>query len=128
MAEAAGAALRGTDHRFYGHLLVQESMTNERLWPYPTIDTLASSAIVVDRYGRRFLDEGMGGVAMANALARLDDPLAATSIFDEAHWTTTGRLEFTPPNPYVASCGGTVFTAPTLAEARRCKPASRQPR
>jgi fumarate reductase flavoprotein subunit len=115
MAEAAGAGLRGTD-RFYGHLLVHEALTNDLLWPYPTIDTLASSAIVVDRAGHRFLDEGMGGVAMANALARLDDPLGATTIFDEAQWTTTGRIEFTPPNPYLASCGGTVFTASTLAQ------------
>ena len=113
MAEAAGARLTGTD-RFYGHLLVQESMTNERLWPYPTIDTLASSAIVVDRSGRRFLDEGIGGVAMTNIIARLDDPLSATAIFDQALWETTGRLEFTPPNPHLVSSGGTLTTAGDL--------------
>jgi fumarate reductase flavoprotein subunit len=113
MAEAAGALLTRTE-RFYGHLLVQESMTNTLLWPYPTIDTLASSAIVVDRSGRRFLDEGMGGVAMTNLIARLDDPLSATAIFDHALWEGAGKLEFTPPNPYVASCGGTLTSAPDI--------------
>jgi fumarate reductase flavoprotein subunit len=110
MAEAVGAKLTGTD-RFYGHLLVQESMTNDLLWPYPTIDTLASSAIVIDKSGRRFLDEGMGGVAMTNVIAKLDDPLSTTAIFDHALWEGAGRLEFTPPNPYVVSSGGTLTSA-----------------
>jgi fumarate reductase flavoprotein subunit len=110
MAEVAGALLTRTD-RFYGHLLVQESMNNNLLWPYPTIDTLASSAIVIDRSGRRFLDEGIGGVAMTNIIARLDDPLSTTAIFDHALWEGAGKLEFTPPNPYVVSSGGTLTSA-----------------
>jgi fumarate reductase flavoprotein subunit len=114
MAEAAGAALAGTD-RFYGHLLVREALKNDKLWPYPTIDSLASSAIVVDKSGRRFLDEGIGGVAMTNLIAGLDDPLSATTIFDHPMWESTGRAEFTPPNPYVVSMGGTLTSAPTLA-------------
>lgn len=113
MAEEAGAALVGTD-RFYGHLLVQESLTNDLLWPYPTIDSLASSAIVVDAAGRRFMDEGLGGVAMTNVIARLDDPLSATTIFDNTMWETTGRAEFTPPNPYLVQGGGTLTTADTI--------------
>jgi fumarate reductase flavoprotein subunit len=115
MAEAIGARLTGTN-RFYGHLLVQEALTNDLLWPYPTIDTLASSAVVVDRAGRRFLDEGIGGVAMANLIAGLDDPLSATTVFDDEIWNTSGRAEFTPPNPYVVSSGGTLTTAGTLAD------------
>ena len=39
---------------FYGHLLTHEARDNPDLWPYPTIDTLASSAIVVDRSGPSF--------------------------------------------------------------------------
>jgi fumarate reductase flavoprotein subunit len=113
MAEEAGAMLTGTD-KFYGHLLVQEALRNDGLWPYPTIDSLASSAVVVDGSGRRFLDEGIGGVTMSNAIAKLEDPLSATTIFDNALWETTGRLEFTPPNPFVVSGGGSLFTAPTL--------------
>lgn len=118
MAERIGAKLVGAD-RFYGHLLVQEALQNALLWPYPTIDTLASSAIVVDNRGRRFLDEGMGGVAMANVIARLDDPLGVTSIFDDEIWETAGRSEFTPPNPFVVSSGGTLTTAATIPELER---------
>jgi fumarate reductase flavoprotein subunit len=115
MAEKIGAKLVGTN-RFYGHLLVQEALRNDLLWPYPTIDTLASSAVVVDRTGRRFLDEGIGGVAMANIIAGLDDPLSVTTVFDNAIWETAGRSEFTPPNPYVVSSGGTLTSAGTLTE------------
>ena len=69
MAEAAGARL--TDARsFYGHLLAADSLHNPGLWPYPTMDTLVGGAIMVDRSGRRFLDEGLGGIALSNALAR----------------------------------------------------------
>src|SRR5262249_38044841 len=75
---------------------------------------LASSAIVIDRSGRRFLDEGMGGVAMSNLIAQLDDPLSATAIFDRALWERAGKLEFTPPNPYVGSCGATLTSSPAI--------------
>ena len=118
MAEQIGARLIGTD-RFYGHLLVQEALTNNLLWPYPTIDTLASSAIVIDRSGQRFLDEGIGGVAMANRIAQLDDPLSAITIFDHAIWEGAGRAEFTPPNPYLVSSGGTLTSADSLADLAR---------
>ena len=115
MAEAIGAKIVGAD-RFYGHLLVPESMTNDRLWPYPTIDSLASSAIVIDQSGRRFLDEGAGGVTMTNIIARLPDPLSTLTVFDDAMWETTGRAEFTPPNPYVVSEGGNFTKASSIAE------------
>jgi fumarate reductase flavoprotein subunit len=118
MAEAIGAKLTGTD-RFYGHLLVQEALSNNLLWPYPTIDTLASSSVVVDRSGRRFLDEGIGGVAMANRIAQLDDPLSAMTIFDHAIWESAGKLEFTPPNPHLPECGGTLTKAASLDELAR---------
>jgi fumarate reductase flavoprotein subunit len=118
MAEAIGAKLTGTD-RFYGHLLVQEALSNNLLWPYPTIDTLASSSVVVDRSGQRFLDEGMGGVAMANRIAQLEDPLSAMTIFDHAIWESAGKLEFTPPNPHLPECGGTLTKAASLDELAR---------
>ena len=86
MAEAAGAALVGMD-RFYGHLLGQQAFENDQLWPYPIIDPIAQASILVDKSGSRFTDEGLGGVYMANEVAKLDDPLAATAIFDEAVWT-----------------------------------------
>jgi fumarate reductase flavoprotein subunit len=114
MAEAIGARLTDAG-AFYGHLLSRDSLTNPGLWPYPTMDTLAGGAIIVDRSGRRFIDEGLGGIAHANALARKDDPLCATAIFDQTIWDTTGRAELVPPNPALAQAGGTVISAPDLA-------------
>ena len=113
MAEAVGARIVGTD-RFYGHLLCPESIDNTLLWPYPTIDSLASSAIVVDRSGRRFMDEGLGGVTMTNVIAAMPDPHGTVTVFDHEMWETTGKAEFTPPNPYLVSGGGKLFTAPDL--------------
>jgi len=114
MAEEAGARLTDATS-FYGHLLARDSLTNPGLWPYPTMDTLAGGAIMIDRSGRRFIDEGLGGIAHSNALARSADPLAATAIFDHAIWETTGRAELVPPNPQLAAAGGTVISAPDLA-------------
>jgi len=114
MAEAAGARL--TDARsFYGHLLARDSLHKPGLWPYPTMDTLVGGAIMVDRAGRRFLDEGLGGIALSNALAWSPDPLAATAVFDQAIWDSTGRTELVPPNPQLVAAGGTLLQAPDLA-------------
>src|SRR5262249_51148894 len=114
MAEEAGAPL--TDAAaFYGHLLARDSLTKPGLWPYPTMDTLAGGAIMVDRSGRRFIDEGLGGIAHSNALARSNDPLAATAIFDQAIWDTIGRAELVPPNPQLVAAGGTLISARDLA-------------
>ncbi len=114
MAEEAGARLTDATS-FYGHLLARDSLTNPGLWPYPTMDTLAGGAILVDRSGRRFIDEGLGGIAHSNAIARLGDPLAVTAIFDHAIWETTGRAELVPPNPQLVAAGGTLISAADLA-------------
>lgn len=115
MAERAGAKLTPCD-RFYGHLLVQESITNEELWPWPTLDTIASNAIVVNMAGRRFLDEGLGGIPLTNMIAQLEDPLSATVIFDHPIWDRIGKLEHTPPNPLMVNHGGTVTSADTIEQ------------
>src|SRR5213078_3629500 len=96
MAEAEGARITDAS-AFYGHLLCADSLRNPGLWPYPTMDTLVGGAIMVDRAGRRFIDEGLGGIAHANALARMDDPLCATAVFDQAIWDSAGRAELVPP-------------------------------
>jgi fumarate reductase flavoprotein subunit len=114
MAEVAGARLTNATS-FYGHLLAADSLRNPGLWPYPTMDTLVGGAILVDRSGRRFLDEGLGGIALSNALARSSDPLAATAVFDQAIWEGAGRTELVPPNPQLVSAGGTLLSAPDLA-------------
>ncbi|HXC88547.1 MAG TPA: FAD-dependent oxidoreductase, partial [Stellaceae bacterium] len=113
MAAEAGAALVGLD-RFYGHLLSRDAMENEGLWPYPQIDAVAVAAIVVDRRGTRILDEGLGGIAIANDLARLDDPLCATVICDGPIWETAGKAAQIPPNPQLVAGGGALHQSDTI--------------
>ena len=115
MAEAAGAATVGMD-RFYGHLLGLDAFGNEKLWPYPTLDSLAAVSLLVDGAGRRFCDEGLGGVFMANELARLEDPEGAAVVFDDRHWREDAADNRYPPalNPSFPAAGGRVFEAPTV--------------
>ena len=113
MAEEAGAALTRLD-RFYGHLLSRDAMSQQGLWPYPQIDAVAATAIVVARDGRRLLDEGRGGIAIANDLARLDDPLCGVVVCDSAIWESAGRAAQIPPNPQLERGGGTLYQADTL--------------
>lgn len=115
MAEAAGAATVGMD-RFYGHLLGLDAFGNDRLWPYPTLDSLAAVSLLVDGTGRRFCDEGLGGVFMANELALLADPEGAAVVFDDRHWREDAADNRYPPalNPSFPAAGGQVFEAPTV--------------
>lgn len=113
MAEAAGAALVGMD-RFYGHMLSIDAMKNDRLWPYPYLDSLVTAGIVVDASGRRFVDEGRGGVYVANAVAALDDPQSAQVIFDQAIWDKAGRNGLIAANPHAEREGATMHRADTL--------------
>lgn len=116
MAEEVGAKLVGMD-RFYGHLLGREAFEIEKLWPYPIIDPIAAHSIVVNEAGQRFLDEGMGGVYMANEVAKLGDPLSATVVFDNAVWNGLAADNRYPPcmNPVFVNAGGTVLEAGDLA-------------
>lgn len=114
MARAAGAATSElTD--FYGHLLSRDAFNNDQVWPYPQCDELGVAGIVINANGERFVDEGMGGVFVANAIARLDDPLSACAVFDEQVWQGPGRNARIPANPLLVEAGGTVHAAPTLA-------------
>jgi len=115
MAQQVGAATVGLE-AFYGHLLAREAMTNDVLWPYPQVDELAASGILVDGGGRRFADEGHGGVFLANAVARLKDPLSSTAVFDSRIWEGPGRAAAIPANPRLKQEGGTVHEAATIAE------------
>ena len=118
IAEEAGAALTRLD-RFYGHLMSRDAMRNDGLWPYPQIDAVATAAIVVDRDGRRLLDEGLGGISITNDLARLDDPLCATVICDAPIWEIAGRAAQIPPNPQLERGGGTLHRAATIEDLAR---------
>ncbi len=114
MARAVGAATSElTD--FYGHLLSRDAFNNDLVWPYPQCDELGVAGIVVDASGRRFTDEGRGGVSVANAIARLDDPLGACAIFDEQVWQGPGKNARIPANPLIAEAGATIHKAATLA-------------
>lgn len=114
MASAIGAKLIGMD-RFYGHLLAPEAMTNDRLWPYPYLDPIATAGIVVGPDGARFVDEGRGGVYIANAITKLADPSSAFVVFDHAIWEGPGRNGLIPPNPHLPKEGGSLFKADSIA-------------
>jgi fumarate reductase flavoprotein subunit len=114
MAQAIGAALTPMG-RFYGHLLAQEAMTKDTLWPYPQLDSLAAAAIVVGSDGRRPFDEGAGGVEMANRIASSDDPAGTAVVFDSAIWEGPGRSSRIPTNPHLELGGATIHRADTLA-------------
>ena len=114
MARKVGAQLVGMD-RFYGHLLAQDAMHNDDLWPFPIMDFVCTAGVVIDASARRFVDEGLGGVYMTNSIAGLADPLAATVVFDGAIWDGPGREFISPANPLLVTRGGTLHTAPDLA-------------
>lgn len=113
MAMAIGAKLVGMDG-FFGHVMSRDAMTNDKLWPYPYGDSLATAGIVVGPTGERFADEGRGGVYLANAIAGLADPFSATIIFDHAIWEGPARHGFIPANPHLPAVGGTLIRADNL--------------
>jgi fumarate reductase flavoprotein subunit len=115
MAEAAGAALSEMD-RFYGHVQARDAMDDPELWPYPTIDFPISAGIAVDKHGKRFTNEGLAGVSVANAMARLDDPLGAVAIFDQAIWEASGKTYVMSANPFIETTEATFYRAPTLGD------------
>lgn len=115
MAQAVGAATVGMNC-FYGHLLSRDAMKNDRLWPRPYVDALAVAGILVDAEGNRFADEGEGGVYLANAVARLSDPLSTTLVFDHAIWEGPGTNAMIPANPLLPNAGGTLHRAGTIPE------------
>jgi fumarate reductase flavoprotein subunit len=119
IATALGAGTSGLD-RFYGHVMTAQAMERSDLWPYPWMDPIAAAGIVVDATGQRFVDESKGGIFIANAIARLDDPLSSWAVFDETIWSGPGARGVIPPNPNLAMAGCDIRQAtstPELAEA-----------
>lgn len=118
MAAAAGAAATNLGG-FYGHVLSKDAFANDKLWPFPYLDPILQAGIVVAGDGRRFTDEGQGGTAVANAIARLDDPANVTVIVDDRIWNERGIKTPPPPyapNPRLTEAGGTMMSADTLDE------------
>lgn len=112
MAERMGAKLVGMK-AFYGHLLSADSLHDEALSPFPFLDFLATAGLIVDASAARFVDEGRGAHAIANALARHRDG-TATVVFDDLMWNTAGREFICPPNPRLIECGGTLHVSDTI--------------
>jgi len=115
MAEAVGAAIGGFG-AFYGHVHHRDAMTKPSLWPYPHFDAIGEVSLLVGPDGRRFTDEGLGGVPMANAIATLPDPLSAFIFFDEAMWAgAPGKAGPVGCNPALIEGGGWMHSAPDIA-------------
>ncbi len=115
MARAAGADISELN-AFYGHVLSRDAMHNDRVWPYPQLDELAAAGLLVNRSGQRIGDEGMGGVYLANMIAREADPLGTVVVFDAAIWQGPGCAAAIPPNGTLLTAGGTLHKANTMAE------------
>ena len=114
LAEAAGAAIGGFG-AFYGHVHHRAAMSNPQLWPYPHLDAVAEVALLVGPDGKRFTDEGQGGVCQANAIARLADPLSAHLIMDDAMWQAEPKLTTTvAANSAMVTAGGALVSAGDL--------------
>lgn len=115
MAIEAGAALAGMGG-FYGHVQSRDALQNPRLWPYPTVDMPITGGIAVRSNGLRFCDEGLGGVHVANMIAKLDDPLDAFAVFDHVAWMTRATEFPMPANPHLVKVGATMHAAHDLGE------------
>ncbi len=114
LAEAAGAAIGGFG-AFYGHVHHRAAMQNPKLWPYPHLDAVAEVALLIGPDGRRFTDEGLGGVCQANAIARLPDPLSAHLVMDDAMWQAEPKLTTTvAANSAMVTAGGALISAPDI--------------
>ncbi len=115
MASDAGADLRESP-AFYGHVQSRSALCNDELWPYPWLDELARSSLLVDDRGHRFADEGRGGVHLANCIARLPPGRSAFVIADSAAWNGPGAARPTGPNPKLVRGGGAIHCAASLRE------------
>lgn len=113
MAIKAGAAVVGVGD-FYGHVLSRDALVNDMLWPYPWLDELLKNYMVVGADGRRFANEGRGGVYIANRIAKLNATDSAYVLCDEAGWNGAGKERFLPPNPNLEKAGATIFRAHSL--------------
>jgi fumarate reductase flavoprotein subunit len=103
--------------KFYGHLHSIDARHEERLWPYPTVDDLGAAGMLLNEDGRRFADEGLGGVFLANAVAQFS---RAWVMVDETIWEQVGRrTRIVPCNPFLAELGATMVVAETVEEAAR---------
>lgn len=113
LAENAGGMLIGME-AFYGHILSADSLHRDGLSPFPFLEFLAAVGMMVDRHGKRFVDETTGGHFTSNVLARHDNGIAYI-LFDDVMWNSIGKHFFCPPNPNLVTAGGTLHKADDIA-------------
>jgi fumarate reductase flavoprotein subunit len=80
------------------------------------MDFPIAAGIAVDGHGKRFTDEGLAGVSVANAMARLENPLGCVAIFDQAIWELSGKTYVMSANPFLETTGATFYRGKTLDE------------
>jgi fumarate reductase flavoprotein subunit len=115
MALGAGATLAAGE-AIFGHLLHADAVRNAQLCHFPFLDRIVNAALVVGPDGRRFADEGLGALAVANRVARLPDPAATWLVFDRRLWETVGRYnQAVPPNPNLLLAGARIEVADDAA-------------
>lgn len=120
MALAVGAKTVNLKY-FYGHLIARKALTDDRFWPYPRLDSFVDEGVLVNGHGNRFVDEGRGDVAVANELARTEDPTGATLIFDGESWESSKSspsstsLAIPAPNPWMVDNDAEIFSGNTAA-------------
>jgi fumarate reductase flavoprotein subunit len=115
MAEVVGASIVG-GKGFYGHLQYRGALQDTSYWPYPMLDTLATDGILVDGHGQRRFDEGLGGVALTNAVAASEDPSGFWAVFDDRTWQGPATEWLLPANPTLVRAGGKLVMGGTIAE------------
>jgi fumarate reductase flavoprotein subunit len=119
MAESVGAKLVNTQW-LYGSLMHRDVFENDRLWPYPVLDDLPlHGAIIVDRMGQRFVDEGRGASVIVNAVGQSANPAGATLIMDARRWDDSkGELIWghRGANPELITRGARIIRADGAAE------------
>lgn len=119
LAQAIGAGAMNLAY-FYGHLQALRALEDDHFWPYPRFDDLIAKGILVDRAGRRFVDESRGDVAISNVLARGSDPRGAALVFDERAWQESAQKPahaagLPGPNPWLVEQNGGLCQADDAA-------------
>jgi fumarate reductase flavoprotein subunit len=120
MAESAGAQLFGMDS-FYGHPLSRDAFHNDLLWPHPYLDAMVVASIAVGVDGQRFADEGLGGVNVANTIAKRIDPLDTFVVLDDVVWSGPAADKSVPPapNPTLKTAKATIYSADSIDKLAR---------
>jgi fumarate reductase flavoprotein subunit len=101
-------------NRFYGRCLSRDAFTIPELSLYPFFDEVVRVGMIVDARAKRIVDESLGEVVAANAIATSGSPRNCWLILDQARWQTAGRAGRVPVDPYLQKSGGTVLSASSL--------------